>query len=118
MCCSLVAAVTASVNVNNFIIKKLTLKCCIKLEITHKNTKITQNGRYKFASIITQYTSLVPRPKFFAQNIRNDGFFAFRPIRHASVVANILREKFGPGDEAINTLSTVVYCVYEVRVLY
>ena len=27
-------------------------------------------------------------------------FFAFRPIRHASVVANILREKFGPGDEA------------------
>ena len=28
-------------------------------------------------------------------------FFAFRPIRHASIVANILREKFGPGDEAI-----------------
>ena len=27
-------------------------------------------------------------------------FFAFRPIRHASVFANILREKFGPGDEA------------------
>ena len=27
-------------------------------------------------------------------------FFAFRPIRRASVVANILREKFGPGDEA------------------
>ena len=27
-------------------------------------------------------------------------FFAFRPIRHASVVANILSEKFGPGDEA------------------
>ena len=27
-------------------------------------------------------------------------FFAFRSIRRASVVANILREKFGPGDEA------------------
>ena len=27
-------------------------------------------------------------------------FFAFRPFRRASVVANILREKFGPGDEA------------------
>ena len=26
-------------------------------------------------------------------------FFAFRLIRRASVVANILREKFGPGDE-------------------
>ena len=28
------------------------------------------------------------------------GKCAFRPIRRASVVANILREKFGPGDEA------------------
>ena len=27
-------------------------------------------------------------------------FFAFRPIRRTSVVANILREKFGPRDEA------------------
>ena len=27
-------------------------------------------------------------------------FFVFRPIRRASVIANILREKFGPGDEA------------------
>ena len=27
-------------------------------------------------------------------------FFAFRTFRCASVVANILREKFGPGDEA------------------
>ena len=27
-------------------------------------------------------------------------FFVFRPICHASIVANILREKFGPGDEA------------------
>ena len=27
-------------------------------------------------------------------------FFAFRPFRRTSVVANILREKFGPGDEA------------------
>ena len=27
-------------------------------------------------------------------------FFAFHPFRHASVVANILRQKFGPGDEA------------------
>ena len=27
-------------------------------------------------------------------------FFVFHPIRRVSVVANILREKFGPGDEA------------------
>ena len=27
-------------------------------------------------------------------------FFAFRPISRASVVANILRENFGPGDKA------------------
>ena len=36
-------------------------------------------------------------------------FFAFRPIHHASVVANILREKFGPWDEATScTTSTSI----------
>ena len=36
-----------------------------------------------------QTISLVPRPKFFAQNIRKDGRVTdwIRPIRHASVVA-------------------------------
>ena len=32
-------------------------------------------------------------------------FFAFRPIRRASVVANILREKLGSGDEAMAYLA-------------
>ena len=32
-------------------------------------------------------------------------FFVFRPIRRMSVVANILREKFGPGDEASLTVN-------------
>ena len=41
-------------------------------------------------------------------------FFAFRLIRHASVVANILHEKFGPGDEA----NWVHYHVYMTKATY
>ena len=36
--------------------------------------------------------------------------FAFRPIRRASVVANILREKFGPGTWRLTV--AVFVCVY------
>ena len=34
-------------------------------------------------------------------------FFVFRPILRASIVANILRKKFGPGDEAIALLAII-----------
>ena len=41
-------------------------------------------------------------------------FFPFRPIRRASVVANILREKFGPGDEASTGFDTSIRMWYGV----